>query len=315
MFDYGHLNALLAVEREGSFDAAARSLGITSSAVSQRIKLLEERLGALAINRCRPIQPTPIGTILCRHAETVALLERQVVCKVGQADSGEYQKHKIKIAMSNCNLSSWFIDVLVAEEKRSGAYLFEIVVADQERITSELRQGKTLAAISTAKEPVQGFNSTSLGLQVFRATASPCFVEQFFPEGVDLGSLQSAPSMRNGSQDSLQERWIEKQFGQTVMQSSHVVPSSLTLVAACRKGISWGVSPALLVDEYIEQGELVELIPNSELKQPLYWHCSRAIVTPLRDFRRRLMEIAAQHLEQSSELAKDTSTQEEIGHS
>jgi len=51
MFDYAHLEALLAVEREGTFEGAARFLGITASAVSQRVKLLEERIGAVVINR------------------------------------------------------------------------------------------------------------------------------------------------------------------------------------------------------------------------------------------------------------------------
>lgn len=61
MFDYAHLEALLAVEREGSFEGAVRALGVTSSAVSQRIRLLEERIGAIVINRQSPIKPTVFG--------------------------------------------------------------------------------------------------------------------------------------------------------------------------------------------------------------------------------------------------------------
>ena len=59
-FDYPLLEALAAVAREGTFEAAARSLNITQSAVSQRVKLLEEKAGAVLIVRGRPC--VAIGT-------------------------------------------------------------------------------------------------------------------------------------------------------------------------------------------------------------------------------------------------------------
>ncbi|HAW24801.1 MAG TPA: ArgP/LysG family DNA-binding transcriptional regulator, partial [Pseudomonas sp.] len=45
MFDYKLLVALAAVVEQAGFDRAAQSLGLSQSAVSQRIKLLEARLG------------------------------------------------------------------------------------------------------------------------------------------------------------------------------------------------------------------------------------------------------------------------------
>ena len=44
MLDYAGLEALAAVVREGSFERAAHKLHVTPSAVSQRIKQLEERI-------------------------------------------------------------------------------------------------------------------------------------------------------------------------------------------------------------------------------------------------------------------------------
>ena len=51
MLDYSALSALAAVIREGSFERAAQSLHVTPSAVSQRIRLLEERLGCALVVR------------------------------------------------------------------------------------------------------------------------------------------------------------------------------------------------------------------------------------------------------------------------
>jgi len=66
MFDYPLLEALYAVEKAGDFESVARSHGVSKSAISQSLKLLEERLGATTV--CRDtIQPTHFGSQLCRH--------------------------------------------------------------------------------------------------------------------------------------------------------------------------------------------------------------------------------------------------------
>ena len=57
--DHAQLRALAAVVREGSFERAAQSLNVTSSAVSQRIKALEDRVGRLLVKRSSPAVATP----------------------------------------------------------------------------------------------------------------------------------------------------------------------------------------------------------------------------------------------------------------
>src|SRR5690606_41429038 len=50
-----------AVVDEGGFDAAARRLHITPSAVSQRIKAVEQQLGRVVVVRSRPVRATEAG--------------------------------------------------------------------------------------------------------------------------------------------------------------------------------------------------------------------------------------------------------------
>ena len=78
MLDYAGLEALAAVLREGSFERAARRLHVTPSAVSQRIKQLEERVGQVLVQRGTPCTGTAAGRRLCLHLEQVALLEHQL---------------------------------------------------------------------------------------------------------------------------------------------------------------------------------------------------------------------------------------------
>ena len=57
--DSAQLNAFATVIDEGSFERAAAVLHVTRSAVSQRIKLLEERVGQVLVRRAtaRPLRP------------------------------------------------------------------------------------------------------------------------------------------------------------------------------------------------------------------------------------------------------------------
>ena len=48
MLDYPALRAVAAVVQTGGFEKAARVLNVTPSAVSQRVKQLEERLSELS---------------------------------------------------------------------------------------------------------------------------------------------------------------------------------------------------------------------------------------------------------------------------
>ena len=75
MFDYAAARAVALVVQTGSFEAAARALGVTPSAVSQRVRNLEERLGTVLIRRATPCTATEKGAWLCRHMEQVGLLE------------------------------------------------------------------------------------------------------------------------------------------------------------------------------------------------------------------------------------------------
>ena len=81
--DNAQLAAFAAVLTEGNFDLAARKLNVTPSAISQRIKLLEDRIGQILIQRTIPCQATAAGRMLWRYAEEVALLESEVFSALG----------------------------------------------------------------------------------------------------------------------------------------------------------------------------------------------------------------------------------------
>ena len=78
MIDYKLLEACAEVIRHGSFEKAARALGLTQSAISQRVKLLEDRIGQPVIMRTKPIAATQPGERLLQHYQRVRLLEQEL---------------------------------------------------------------------------------------------------------------------------------------------------------------------------------------------------------------------------------------------
>lgn len=91
------LECLAAILEEGGFERAARKLGITQSAVSQRLRSLETQLGAELVVRSRPLKATEIGKLLLRHTllqrSLRADLERELKALRDHAGSGPARGH------------------------------------------------------------------------------------------------------------------------------------------------------------------------------------------------------------------------------
>ena len=72
MIDAAGLRVMRAVADQGSFTAAAASLGYSQPAISQMVKRLEERTGTALVERVgRSVRLTEAGEVLARHAVTV----------------------------------------------------------------------------------------------------------------------------------------------------------------------------------------------------------------------------------------------------
>src|SRR5690242_16416575 len=135
MLDYGLLAALADVVRTGSFERAADQLNITPSAVSQRIKLLEERIGAILVVRGQPCTATEAGQRLCQHVELVALLESSLRQNL-PGFQPEGRPVTLRIAVNADSLATWFVPAMA----ETSGFLFDLVVDDQDHSAEWLRR-------------------------------------------------------------------------------------------------------------------------------------------------------------------------------
>ncbi|MFK0384596.1 LysR family transcriptional regulator ArgP [Agrobacterium sp. NPDC090273] len=276
MIDYPSMRAVALVAQTGSFEKAAAALFVTPSAVSQRVKQLEERLGVVLIVRGTPCTATEKGEWLCRHMEQVGMLETELFRQLPTlAEEGAtHTRVTLNVATNADSLGTWFLDA-VSAFSRTSDFLVNIAVDDQDHTVEWLQRGKVLAAVTAHAKPVQGCRVTPLGILRFHATASPDFMRRFFPDGVTATSLAAAPGITFNQKDRLQNRWIKSALGRDMSYPTHWLPSTDGFVKASLSGMGWGMNPSLLVKDHLEAGRLLELIPGIPLDIPLYWQVNR----------------------------------------
>jgi LysR family transcriptional regulator, chromosome initiation inhibitor len=291
MLDYPSLFALAAVVREGSFERAAKALHVTPSAVSQRIRLLEERLGCALVVRAQPCEATETGRLLCHHIDRVSMLEHELRTDMPSFVQNEPKHVSVPLAVNADSLATWFTNA-INSFGRDAPVLFQIAVDDEGHTAQWLRSGQVLAAVTATQEPASGCNSMPLGAMRYVAAASPTFVERYFTNGIDAHSLATSPSLMFNAKDELQQRWTQLNYGNTIQMQRHTLPSSQAFVAAALGDLGWAMHPEDLVREHLKCGALMELKPDSPLDIPLFWQHARMASSLLRDLTAAVLQSA-----------------------
>ncbi|MCS5715353.1 LysR family transcriptional regulator ArgP [Herbiconiux sp. CPCC 205716] len=277
-FDSAQLAALRAAVDEGSFDGAARILSVTPSAVSQRIKALENETGRVLLRRSRPITATESGRAVLRLARQVSALSADVAGELGEGGtasspssaaplgaSGDIRPAlaRLPLAVNADSLSTWLLPALAP---LADSIAFELVREDESHTAALLRDGAVMAAVSATATPVQGCSSELLGVMRYLPLATPDFVSRWSldaPRG-----FSSAPVVVFDRRDELQHRFLRSlPVGAGLDPPRHYVPGSADFVEAVRLGLGWGMIPEL---QRPAQG-LVELAPGAYIDVPLYW--------------------------------------------
>lgn len=291
MFSDPLLATLCAIHRRGSLDLAAAFLGITPSAVSQRLKSLEERLGCVLIRRGLPCTATPAGLRLIRHHDEVALLQSELTQDLPRLDSGPLP---IRIAVNADSLATWVITALATTQ----GFLFDLVIDDESHSQGWLKRGEVSAAVTSHPGPLQGCDTLPLGSLRYHATASPAYVAKWLPKGTTKSALAKAPALTFSDKDRLQAAWLSAQFGPAFAFPTHRIASSQGFVDAAVAGLGWGMNPEPLIALHLQAGRLVELLPDSPLDVPLYWQFTRLTAPALAPLTLAIKQAAATILRQ-----------------
>lgn len=263
--DGQQLAAFAAVIEQGSFDTAADRLHITPSAVSQRIKALEQRVGQVLVRREKPCAATPAGVPLLRLAAQTALLEAEALADMS---GGSSERPRVAIAVNADSMATWFTAVL----GNLPGVLFDIRIEDQDHSARLLREGAVMGAVTTERAAVPGCRVLPLGVMRYVPVASPSYVDRYLHKGFTADAASSAPSLAWNRDDALQDLLLRKAFRRDIKRPVHYVPTAEGFRSAVLAGLGWGTFPDGLAASHEADGSFVR-ISDVSLDVPLFWQC------------------------------------------
>ena len=271
MFDYKLIEALARVAQEGGFDKAANTLHITQSAVSQRVKLLEEQLGQILLARTTPPRITPAGRKLLKHYLQVKQLEDDLFEET--APKGGHNFTSLAIGLNADSLATWFLEAIQNFAKNEGV-LFDIRMDDQEQTHRMLKNGDVVGCISTKDQPLQGCRIDYIGQMNYHMLAAPDFAAKWFPTGLTIIDASLAPAIIFNRKDELHQKLMQVALGAVPdTTSANYIPSAEKFADFIVAGLGYGMLPTQQSDPFTRNGQLVDLAPDYSVPVKLYWHC------------------------------------------
>jgi len=265
--DLAQLRALSVAVAEGTFEAAARALHVTPSAISQRLRALEVATGRVLLVRSKPVQVTESGEVVLRLARQIDLLAHDAIAELGGDGPADRTVQTLPIAVNADSLGTW---VLPALAPLAGDLCFDIHREDEDHTGALLRSGTVVAAVTTEADPVAGCSVTRLGTMRYRPMAAPSFAGRWFADGPLGRTLSRAPVVVFDRKDDLQHRYL-RDHALDAQPPRHYVPSTADFLTAVRAGMGWGMLPDLLSRGHEARGELVDLDPAGALDVALHW--------------------------------------------
>jgi len=175
-FTTDHLKTFVTVIEYGTFDAAADVLGVSPSAISQRVKTMEQLAGKVLLQRTNPVTPTASGQSVLRIARQSEFLQLELEREL----MGEGGFQTVSIALNADSLATWFLEAIrtLAQEdeifcdlRREGEF----------HSSALLRTGEVMAAITSQPGKIPGCSVDYLGVARYWCVASPAYVDRYLP--------------------------------------------------------------------------------------------------------------------------------------
>lgn len=271
MLNHKHCAAFFAVAETGSFDLAAVQLCITASAVTLRVQNLEKQLGHLLIVRERPCRITQAGQSLLHYLQHSRLLEQNLLQNL-TGKTAESSFYQINIAANADTLATWLLPLfknILIEQK----IVVHFQVDDQSQTHHLLEAGLVSACLTTEPNAMKGCVAHYLGRMHYRFVATPQYIAQWFPHGVNRDALRHAPALIFNEKDHMHTEYIQQKFGLNPTQyPHHFIPSSSAFVDAVLMGLGYTWLPNYQLHPHLDNGKLVEISNELTIDLPLYWH-------------------------------------------
>lgn len=266
MIDYRQLEALGTVIKAGGFDRASQVLGLTQSAVTQRVKQMETFVGKPLLIRSNPPAPTEAGLPLYAHFKKIRLLEEDLE----QAGEEDRFGNTLSLGVNASTLASWFHPVLRHTMKTT---LVDLHVGEAKVVHRQLQQGDLAGCISLRSQPSRGCHVEFLGNMILRCVASREFRDKFFTEGIIIRAMEQAPAVLFHPESQMLRLFQKLSLGVTPRDvPTHIIPSQRESLMMISEGTAYGFIPESLLHQHQADYDLIDLMPLKPIVLPQYWH-------------------------------------------
>jgi|GEM_PF-542294 len=247
---------LAALHQEQNFTKAAEALGVHQTAVSHRVRAIEDMLGMQLFERTtRSLKFTHAGEVLCRAAFASVHDLEDALDRILQAR----HSNAIRVSVPPSLAMKWMVPRLM-QARAAG---LSLSVQAQTRLV-DFTRGEADVAIRYGIGPYPGLRCVRLGTSLMQAVASPSYIRE---KGIDPSSpwtVEHDILMDHVTEvDPIPFGWrefveAEPDFTQTVDPVSRFDRTDLALQAAM-SGLGVALGRALLYEQDVENGFLVPL--------------------------------------------------------
>ena len=273
MLDSKLLQTLASVIETNGFERAAAQLGVTQSAVSQRIKQLEVMVGQPLLVRSQPLEPTAAGKTLLQHYKQIKLLELDLMQHL-KPEAGISTLNMLSIGADADSLSSWLMQALLPLIKQ---YALQLRILPGEHLADPAtRQNSTHLCgwLSHDGTTTHGSQCLHLGMIRYQCVCTPAYRESHFADGVTPSSLPHAHAVVLHGQQARHADYLQTLAAYQGSFPFSSMPTPDTMFDFIQAGLGYGLIPQEFLDHVAANAELVTL--GAPLHLPLYWHHWRA---------------------------------------
>ena len=244
---------LSAVAATGSFTKAAELLGLHQTAVSHRIKSLEDQLGVRLFDRTtRSVRQTAAGRILCDAAASTMVDFEQALDRLRlRAESG-----RIRLTLPSSLATKWLFPAL--SRARVEGLEISVEVGDD---LEDFREREVDAAIRYGVGPYAGLHSVRLAPSFLQ----PVVGQSYRPDLRDIRDEASLRELhlledRRGARDGTGFSWRDYFAGlglnDRAVHIDQMFDRADLMLQAAVSGLGIGLGRTLLIEQDVEAGYL-----------------------------------------------------------
>lgn len=258
------LQTLDAIDRRGSFAAAAEELHRVPSAISYTVSKLEEDLGVLLFDRSkRKAELTATGRLVLDHGRRILKATQELTTLARQAAAGWEPELRICVdSVLSCDLIYELIEEFQKIQPKTEIQLSEEVLGGSWDALNDKRCDLVIGA--EGSPPGQGFSLRPLGKVVFEFTVAANHPLTQLPLPLTASAIQDYPTVVvSDSSRNLPVR----SSGLLDGRSRVLVPTIEKKIEAQCRGLGVGYLPRHRIKRELAEGRL-QMLPLNPPRPP-----------------------------------------------